>query len=48
MVTLEQDQKRCVSFSSSLLQKEQSGLSFIIPIFVKKSLVDICLCRNLN
>ena len=47
MVTLEQDQKRCVSFSSSLLQKEQSGLSFI-PIFVKKSLVDICLCRNLN
>ena len=44
---MEQDQKRCFSFSSSSLQKEQFRLSFI-PIFVKMSLVNIRLCRSLN
>ena len=44
---MEQDQKGCLSFSGSSLQKEQFGSSFL-PIFVKNSLVDIRLCKSLN
>ena len=46
-VTLEQDQKRCVSFSGTSSQKEQFGSS-CTPILVKNSLVAIRLCKSLN
>ena len=44
---LVQDQKRCMSFSGSFLQKEQLEFSFIL-ILVKKAFVGILLCISLN
>ena len=39
-MSLEQDQKRCLSFSDSSSQKEKFGSS-CTPILVKNSLVDL-------
>ena len=44
---LGQNQKRCMSFSGSFLQKEQLEFSLIL-ILVKKVFVGIFLCNSLN